>query len=360
MAMVLWPSKKCWLQKRICRLWNTGWHKEGMGQGLFYMFYWLCCTFEGCYRNQVRNGTSTIKICTIYYPFLVAFPHNGHAAIWSDSKKRPNRTLSRTEKQIKAMEQIHRPLRAIHVDDDPRAIRHLKGLLGGMEDIVYLNGFFSATKALDFLGKEEVDLVFLDVEMKGNKGVWLAEQVRDMKVGTVFIAGSASYAVQAFKAGALDYLLRPMGEGKLRVMLERLHHAPPQSFAIQQGQRLALSSHLGTKQGPDRIFVNTIGKVTVVKPEAILYLSSNNNYTAINMKNGDRHMSSKTMTLYEDALKQSPDFLRVSRSHIINLNYLSSIQRNTKTAQITVQMENGDELGTSYKTKEEIMNFLST
>ena len=250
-------------------------------------------------------------------------------------------------------------LRVVHVDDDPGALRQMKQLLESNENIDYAGGFETAEAALGFLQQETVDLLFLDVEMPGRNGLWLAEQLRSRQPDFAFVTAHAGYAAQAFEICALDYLLKPLDEDKLHVLLERVRHRRATGGQQMQEQVAAIYHYLDPDKRPNRIFINMVGKVAVVKLEDVLYFSATNNYTTVVLADNERLVSSKTIKVYEDALTHEPDFLRVSRSYIVNKNFVQSIQRDATTRRITLVMKNNDLVETSFKTKEEIMSLLT-
>lgn len=248
--------------------------------------------------------------------------------------------------------------RVIHVDDEIASISKLEKLLKAERGIKYLGGFLNAASALEFLGKEDVDLIFLDIEMPGNNGLWLAGQLQSGKHEIAFVTSHAGYATKAFEACALDYILKPIDADKVHILLERLRYKKAQGIVNTKAQIEAISRYLDPKQRPNRIFINTISTTEIIKLDEVLYLSSANNYTFIVINNGEKHTASRTIRTFEEALDHHPDFLRISRSYIINKNYIKAIKRDGETRKFSLLMTNGDLLETAYKTKEQLLNRL--
>ncbi len=256
------------------------------------------------------------------------------------------------------METIQYPLRTIHVDDELSSIQSLKKMIEKMPDIDYLDGFLTADEALVFLEKEHVDLILCDVEMPGNDGLWLANQIIGKNIQLVFLTNHTDYASRAFEACALDYILKPINENNLSIMLEKVKYSLKENLTPKSEQIEEVYNYIDTKVKPQRIFVNTLNAIIVIKLEDVIYFSSSLNYTNVVMNNGDKQTISKTIKSCEEILKFNPDFVRVSRFYVINKNHVKLIKK-SKTRQFLLVMTNGDELESSLKTKEEILKKLS-
>lgn len=248
------------------------------------------------------------------------------------------------------------PLNVIHVDDDPDTLTYLKTLLKPLSNVHYLRGFTSANEALVFLKKERIDLIFLDIEMPGHNGLWLAEQIADMPIDIVFLTAHAGYAIKAFEVCALNYLLKPPDEERLQLVLRQATEYHDQRQRTHE-QIEAFYRYMNPKQLPNKIFINMSGRIIVIKLEDIIYFISKRNYTEVALKNGQREICSKTIKVFAGALLNHPNFLRVSRSYIINKEYLKTIFRDP-AGNISLVMENGDIIETSFKSKEEILDKL--
>lgn len=115
-------------------------------------------------------------------------------------------------------------IKAIILDDEQRAIAILEWLLteSGLVDV--RGKFTKALAALDFLKNNPVDIAFLDIEMPGMNGIELASQIVDLKipVAIIFVTGYNQYAVEAFRLNALDYLVKPVAEDRLKEALNRI------------------------------------------------------------------------------------------------------------------------------------------
>jgi two-component system LytT family response regulator len=249
-------------------------------------------------------------------------------------------------------------LKAIHVDDDISSIENLQALLQKISGIEYLQGFTSPTEALTFIENEEIDLIFLDVEMPEYDGFWLAEQIKDLSIKIIFVTAHTGYAAKAFEICALNYLVKPTNIKRLEEVVEQAVQIRMLENPKQKDQLETLNQYLDPELMPKKLFLVMAGSIRVVVLDEVFYFASNRNYTEVAIKNGERLISSKTIKTFADTLKKLPDFARINRSYIINKNYLKSIVRDSDGNKILLEMKNGDKIATSYRTKEEAMDDL--
>lgn len=248
-------------------------------------------------------------------------------------------------------------LRVIHVDDDPGFIKRLKGLLDEIKDISieYLGGFESAAKALAFLNENDVDLIFMDVEMPGQNGWWLAEQVKEMNIDIIFITAHSTYALKAFEVCALNFIVKPPNAKRLHELLVIAQARTKNGIAEGKDQVKSFYEYIDPAAKPDKIFINQVGKMSIVKLEDIIYFNAIKAYTSIFTKEGETMLTSKTIRVFDEILERNTNFIRVSRSAIINKDFVKNIQRDMKTKKISFEMSTGDIIVTSLKTKEEAL-----
>jgi len=115
-------------------------------------------------------------------------------------------------------------LRTIIVDDEPPALGRLEKLLTDSSMATVEGKFTEALEALDYLKNNQVDAVFLDIEMPDMDGIELASRIIDLqeKTAIVFVTACNQYAVEAFHLNALDYLLKPVSADRLKESLNRI------------------------------------------------------------------------------------------------------------------------------------------
>jgi len=249
-------------------------------------------------------------------------------------------------------------LKAIYVDNEQKHLDVLENILSQHPGFEYLGGFDNAPDGLQYLKTHEVDVLFLDVEMPGYDGLWLAEQVKELNVAVIFTTAYTKYATAAFEACAIDYLVKPVHADDINRLLERIN-LREQKMIFSNEQLCELKNQYTEEcPVPQRIFINFIGKIDIANLSDILYFKGVDGYTHIVMKDGTRHVSSKSLKIYTDAIDRHPDFLRVHRSALINKNYAVSIVRESNDNKYSIRMTNGDALEISKFKKDELIEAL--
>jgi two-component system, LytTR family, response regulator len=200
-------------------------------------------------------------------------------------------------------------VRALLVDDERLARSGLRRLLKSHDDINVVGEAANADEALGQIRRLHPDVVFLDVEMPGRSGLQLLEDLEELPA-VIFTTAYQEYAVRAFEVSALDYLLKPIAADRLDAALDRVRK--------MIGPREA---------GPDRkqrVFVREGERCWIVAIEDILALESEGNYTRVYFA-GNHPLIYKSLNALEARLDPAV-FFRASRSHIVNLRDIQSLQ----------------------------------
>ncbi len=246
----------------------------------------------------------------------------------------------------------------VHLDDDAGSVEMLRQLLQAHQEVLYIRGFTDVQEAHHFLQNSEApDVLFLDVEMPGKDGFDFAREISGMRTEIVFVTSHAEYAVRAFEACALDYIVKPTTPEKLEQFLERYRQrrARREATTIPAQITELMENFFSGKKPPTRLFISAQGKIQVVNLSEVLYMSSVESYTWIYMANGIKHLSTKVLRTYSDALIAHPDFVRIHRSTLINKQYVDHIIRDGTNHRFATVMVNGEELPISYNKREEII-----
>ncbi len=183
-------------------------------------------------------------------------------------------------------------------------------------------------EAVNQLSSVDIDLLFLDIEMPGLNGFQLLEQLPDRKFDVIFTTAYSQYAVQAFKARAINYLLKPIDEEELTAAVEEWKTELPNKQNNANAQLEQLLEHL-KKEGilKSKISIPISVGYGFIEVDRIMYCQSDSNYTILFLSDGSEVLISKTMKEVEKTLENF-FFIRVHRSHLINPNYLQEYHRN--------------------------------
>ncbi|QQR88261.1 MAG: response regulator transcription factor [Flavobacteriales bacterium] len=227
-----------------------------------------------------------------------------------------------------------RPLRAIIVDDEEPARENLRILLSDEAphvDVVATAD--SAPRAHEVITALDPDLVFLDIRMpSGTEGLDLLESMPGSRFMVVFVTAFKDHAVRAFHANAVDYVLKPIDPDELKAAVtkageraERLAHEPAQQLVYRE-QLDALVQELKMGERGPRIAVEHAKGIKLFDPRTIAHVEADGNCTLLHFADGTRYLDTRTLKVYEDLLDPS-QFLRVHRSHLINMAHLREYLR---------------------------------
>jgi two-component system LytT family response regulator len=211
-----------------------------------------------------------------------------------------------------SMEQRTKPLQVLVVDDEAWARRNLTVLLRRDPDIESVVECDSGLKAIEAIRKSKPDLVFLDVQMPGCGGFDVLELLGSELPSTIiFVTAYDEYALRAFEAGALDYLLKPFDDARFHRALARAkdkiaHYSPLQSHRV------------------DRIVVKSRGEVLFVNIADIDWIEAVGYYACLHVGD-DTHLLRRTMLDLVRDLDED-HFMRIHRSVIVNLDRIYGLE----------------------------------
>jgi two-component system LytT family response regulator len=213
------------------------------------------------------------------------------------------------------------------VDDEPLARDRVRELLNGADDIEIIGEAANGEEALTMIAGEAPDLVFLDIQMPGLDGFGLLRALAPEDIPTViFVTAFDQYAMQAFDAHAIDYLLKPFDRERFQIALGRAREVMRGRAAGTLDDRLA-SLLEDLKPGPkflERILIKTGGRVLLVKTEDIDWIEAAGNYLRLHVGR-DRHLLRETMAGIEQQLDPKT-FVRIHRSTIVNLERITTFE----------------------------------
>lgn len=207
-------------------------------------------------------------------------------------------------------------LKCCVIDDEPLAQELIKGYVEQTPFLEYVASFSSASMAIKTIIETEIDLVFLDIQMSELNGIEFA-RVIPSRCKIIFITAYDKYAVDAFRANATDYLLKPV---------DYLDFMTSVNKALQLIQ-LEQKAHKEVPQEEDFVIVKSEYKLIQVAISKILFIESVKDYVRIYLDNDTAVMSLMSIKNIEDRLPKSR-FLRVHRSFIVQTSKIKLIERN--------------------------------
>lgn len=220
-------------------------------------------------------------------------------------------------------------LRAIVVDDEDFARKNLIMLLEEYcPEIEVIGEASRKEQAKAIIESSDPDVVFLDIRMpSGAEGFELLEEIEHKNFLVVFVTAFKDYAIRAFNASAVYYLLKPIDIDELRNAVDRLKETStvfknaPENYDVYYESLKNLSSSLLQNKKSNRIAISHTKGLKIVDDDTITHLEASGNCTMIYFQDGTRYLDTRTLKIYENLL--DPDkFYRIHKSHIINLNKL--------------------------------------
>lgn len=221
-------------------------------------------------------------------------------------------------------------LRALVVDDEEFARKNLVMLLEEFcPEIEVIGEAGRKDQAIAIIESSKPDVVFLDIRMpSGAEGFELLDEVEEKDFLVVFVTAFKDYAIRAFNASAVYYLLKPIDIEELRLSVSRLvetkriYSENPENFDTYFSSLKNLSDNLLRNKPNNRIAISHTKGLKIVEDDNITHLEASGNCTTIYFKDGSRYLDTRTLKTYESLLDQEK-FCRIHKSHIINLNELT-------------------------------------
>ncbi|MEW6763644.1 MAG: LytTR family DNA-binding domain-containing protein [Pseudomonadota bacterium] len=197
------------------------------------------------------------------------------------------------------------------VDDERLARNELRRLLGAHEDVCVVGEAACVADGIRAVERMEPDLVLLDVQMPDGSGFDLLTALATPPA-VIFTTAHDQHAVRAFQVSALDYLLKPIEAELLAQALDK------------QRRRMALAPEPSRTAAEGRIFIQDGERCWLVELDRIMLFESEGNYTRLYF-DGQRPLLLRSLVQLEARLEPSR-FLRVSRSRIVNMDFVEGIK----------------------------------
>ncbi|MEW6702207.1 MAG: LytTR family DNA-binding domain-containing protein [Bacteroidota bacterium] len=207
---------------------------------------------------------------------------------------------------------IFTKLTAIIVDDELHGRENLKKIIETYVPEISIKGLAdSVVNAVELVNNYKPEVVFLDINMPVLDGFDFLEEFDERNFMVVFVTAHEEFGIKAVKAGAADYILKPVNIKELKQTVKKL---------------LTMRKNFKKSSAPvnnDKIVIPTSHGFDVVLAEDIIRLEAEGCYTKIIFKNGKNKIVSRTLKEFEDNVPKDK-FFRIHKSHLINLNYIKA------------------------------------
>jgi two-component system, LytTR family, response regulator len=237
---------------------------------------------------------------------------------------------------------VSKKIRAVIVDDEELARQMLREMLAAHPEIEIAAECANGFEAVKAVAECKPDLLFLDIQMPKLDGFEVLELVGTDRA-TIFVTAFDEYALRAFDAHAVDYLLKPFGAERFATALHRAKQR------IGSGSNLPAPGDLARSARPparfaERVVVKDGTRVTILPVAKLDYAEAQDDYVALSSE-GKQHLKQQTISSLESTLDPS-QFLRIHRSYIVNLEKVARIEPYTKDNHVVV-LANGKQIPVS-------------
>jgi two-component system LytT family response regulator len=215
-------------------------------------------------------------------------------------------------------------IKAVIIDDEQLAIESLQWEIENFSnEVKIIETFTNPKEAISGINYLKPDLVFLDIEMPEIDGFQLLQLLDYRNFDLIITTAYNQYAIQAFKANAIDYLLKPIDPDDLLQAIEKVKMRQSNNNSTKNIETV-LNKLIKTEFKQKKIPLNLNNKIVLVEAEEILYCKSDGGYTNVFMKNGESYLVSRSIKSFEELLPKEM-FLRNHKSYIVNLNEIKEL-----------------------------------
>lgn len=268
-------------------------------------------------------------------------------------------------------------IKAIIVDDEPLARKGLAIRLAEFDQVDVVGECQNGIEAVALIPQVRPDLVFLDIQMPGLNGFQVINKLRELNQPIpliIFVTAYDTYAIKAFDIHALDYVLKPIDDRRLKEALEKvekvfeLHQEGDHKYKLAKLvadftgddcedilRRLASGEAIDTQKYPDILAIKDGSEVTRVQVDVIQWIDAAGDYMCVHANDGT-HIMRRTMKELEEDLDPKK-FVRVHRSAIVNIGYVSKLVSHV-SGEYHLVLENGSELKVSRSHRDRVKEMI--
>ena len=213
-------------------------------------------------------------------------------------------------------------IKTILIDDEPLARSLVKEYLQAYADIQIMQECNDGFEGVKAIMQHQPDLIFLDIQMPKINGFEMLELLEPAP-SVIFTTAFDEYAIKAFEAHAIDYLLKPFSKERFDKAVQKWMSNRQQNTAQNNLQLLQENTQKHAEE-QHRVVVKNGSNIRIIPVQDILYIEAYDDYVKIFTKDA-HHLKKKTMSHFEQVLSNT-EFLRVHRSYIVQLNQITRIE----------------------------------
>ncbi len=220
-------------------------------------------------------------------------------------------------------------IKAILIDDEPLACDLVKEYLQSYPQIEVVATCHDGFEGMKAINEYHPDLIFLDIQMPKITGFEMLELI-DEPPAVIFATAFDEYAIKAFESNAVDYLLKPFSKERFDKAVQKfLENNEPASSNVQK-----VVEEASLTKNQNRVVIKDGSKIRIIPIKEVVRLEADDDYVKIYTEQGN-FMKKKTLTHFENTLSEN-SFVRVHRSHLINISHITRIDPYEKNNHIAL------------------------
>jgi two-component system, LytTR family, response regulator len=202
-------------------------------------------------------------------------------------------------------------INCIAIDDEPKALEVIERYCAKIDAIYLKASFREPVKAIEFINRENIDLIFLDINMPDISGLQLIATLSARPM-VIFTTAYSTYAVESYDLNAVDYLLKPITFERFLMAISKAFNAFP-----AKGKAVKADS-------PETVFLKSGSQTHHVKVSDILYLEKEGNYITVFLKDKQILLRENMADIFD--IIPSGEFVRVHKSYIVAIRHIAMIE----------------------------------
>lgn len=207
-------------------------------------------------------------------------------------------------------------LNCIIIDDEQPARRLLENYCSKIDALKVLGSYKSAIEALPVLQKQQIDIMFLDIQMPDLTGIDFLKSIKTYNAKVIFTTAYRKYALDGFELDAIDYLVKPIEFPRFLRAIEKVKEVHQKRQEIE------------VKDIKETLIIKAEKKQYRLPLSEIMYIKSENEYVNYVTKNHGNLLVHGALKDVATFLSDKPDFFRIHRSHIVNLSHITYVEGN--------------------------------
>ncbi len=244
--------------------------------------------------------------------------------------------------------------KVVIIEDEQRAATLLENMLTDINPSINVVEKCSDLPAgIKSIKKNNPQVVFLDIELPVYSGIQLLDffNAEEINFHIIFTTASSEYAIRAFEMCAIDYLMKPIDEEKLKTALEKL----AKHEGTQKAGNLPILQQNFQNTGNKKIVLPVANGYEVLNLQDVYYFKAEGSYTRIYLAGTKNFLISKNLKHFQFILSGSSSFMRIHRSIIVNVHFVKKMLRNDGG---TLVLEDKTELPVSFDKMDALLAML--